>query len=384
MLARVCFGVLILFLLPTVIGLAGPPPETMPEELPVLNPVYAFQENYDCYFDFNTVPGSVEAGVIYANYSDFDVDLGITGDVDNAHFEQGLKTLFCPDWASSPGHTLGHPQTVDTIIGYELDGHFNITDSQGIMNPIELPLYERSGFDTVEYKNAWTEDCSKGYACLFYASDVGNAHVASCDGDNPYNFSVLVCARTAPLENCYNSIDDNYDGFIDCVDSDCHAAAIEQAVDAFYCDNSALPAGSMLTTDFCVNNPTLCNNTEEAIEGTDPVEYGVSYYCSYVEEDDPVLSNREAYCCPQGYYPQRVSPWEYKCLETATCYDESQPEFCNSMFHLFAEFPAWSTENNPLDLDCNQYNEPTGSEACCLVSRWGGVDYFDTANVRVY
>ena len=65
--------------------------------------------------------------------------------------------------------------------------------------------------------------CDDGETCLFKMSDSNGSHVMDCfhaNSPQPNNYGLSMCCKLTEI--CYDGIDNDLDGFIDCADADCN------------------------------------------------------------------------------------------------------------------------------------------------------------------
>ena len=250
--------------------------------------------------------------------------------------------------------------------------------------------------------------CSTEEICLFKMSSDEGSHVMDCHNANhpaPNSYTLKMCCKLQ--EKCWDGIDNDLDGKIDCADSDCN-------------DFSSSTFG---------NNPQICTNfvpfppesspynTTRCIIGWDPILLKTIYnpdcvgqwpppppndnafYCVFGKYDDPV-QEPTGVCCPVGTRPEEIlGTW--RCMPTAQC--GLAPRVCKFDFDLSRPLtspPDWynsSYSGNPFDW-CNTqvtdlYIPPgewpdgtySGSTGCCLIPKFGQINYWiDVGNVKIF
>ena len=299
---------------------------------------------------------------------------------DDGHFsnDSSLPTRICCD-GLDPGNGIAS-------LNYSNDGHVSFGTT--VTN---FPNGLRLGF-TRQTCSLKMGNCANGLgeACIFRVTSdatgtrIDNSHVAECgSGDLNRNFC---CRRT---ELCYNGVDDDEDGYIDCADEDCKQTGGAQPMEC---------TGSPLTSDVCVQLPAGLPRTpvsgiyNSSCEGQTPLGNPALpnyYYCSYSD-----IMPGTGICCQSGTkarYNMISGAWacvsSEKCgLDPALdCHKDFDTEFnpwismpysggagtwCNS------RLPTLYTADPPIS---------ERSTACCLTVEDGTVGYYtDNDNVIIF
>ena len=231
------------------------------------------------------------------------------------------------------------------------------------------------------------------------SSDDGS-HVMDCHNANhpaPNSYTLKMCCKLQ--EKCWDGIDNDLDGFIDCADADCNndtGLGLEPGI----CYN--LPAGpsSPFTGEACIENFTnygngsvLVNYYANCSGQSPPNEPGIYYYCADAGPNtDPrgIPEGTPAICCPvgkKGVWDDIFNKWD--CVESESCWDKCGFDFDFNKAQWYAKVFNWST---PLSW-CNSqvpdlYNldSPTiRSSGCCLIEEAGSIGYFTNEdNIKIW
>jgi hypothetical protein len=232
-------------------------------------------------------------------------------------------------------------------------------------------------------------------------SNVTNAHVSDCSAEVPgaEDYGGRLCCEVR--EVCYNGIDDDDDGYVDCADTECigktfpNNATFDPPVPSTedtpqVCDlDPSIPLeGNYQNTTYCVNNPGNCTTWT-----------GNRTYCGYGQYDDPT-KEPVGVCCPKGFVPVEAFG-EWTCQATAECGLNTMPGRTDVPcgFNISASESDWfssSYDGNASADFCNsqvpqlwedpgEQDLPEGSAACCYVPHKGVEDWWwKDSNVQIY
>ena len=239
--------------------------------------------------------------------------------------------------------------------------------------------------------------CSADQACIVQVAGTDNSHVADCnaaDTPMPNSFPDKICCHIQ--EKCWNGVDDNGDGFIDCADPDCNGQLNPPQV----CGNATEGYGTWQNTSGCVvgyNYTTGTTIYNDSCIGTPP--QNTPYYCGYGKYDDPV-QEPTGVCCPVGYRPfWNADPFNphWECKESAQCGINPISQACGFDFDLNTTSWYSSAYSGDVNNWCNTQvtdllyplddvqPDYQGSTGCCLIPKFGQIDYWlDKNNVKIW
>lgn len=245
--------------------------------------------------------------------------------------------------------------------------------------------------------------CDAKEGCIFKVANDDNSHVVDCNTPGlPVASSGFdyVCCKV--YENCWDGIDNDYDGYIDCADEDCNGGLSgDYPGRPQVCTNPGTGADSPLITAYCAINWSAGVTTFHPDCEGDPVEnpFNNAFYCSFGLSDDP--ADDPGVCCPYGETRELVGG-VWQCNPSDEC-GISPSMRCHSDFATNrTDFWAPVSEPNWLsevyDTSANWCNtqvpdlfQPwetaghTGSNGCCLIPKFGEINYWlDEDNVKVW
>jgi hypothetical protein len=224
--------------------------------------------------------------------------------------------------------------------------------------------------------------------------DPENSHVASCSQpDVPFenDFPGKMCCKM--MEVCYDSLDNDGDGFIDCADADCNGlGASGYFKPPEECTNTVTNQSSNYNTTGCIigyDFPTDTTIYDAACENQYPPPQNA--YCAYGLQDDAVR-DPVGVCCPADQRPTKVGG-VWQCIQTAECgvgatlackydFDFNQSNWLNSSYAGSSN--NWCNSEIP-DLYSPDLIPDPRSTGCCLIPKYGEVDYYlDEENVKIW
>lgn len=259
--------------------------------------------------------------------------------------------------------------------------------------------------------------CQADELDAFRMSDVKNAHMGSSTDPNrpqPHTYNTSLCCKTYEL--CWDGVDNDGDGKIDCADTDCWGGdATDPMIGVgIYGAEPQMCTGSPFDTAGCVVNRSTLNNSCQGDDGN-------YYYCSYGYWDTFNISapdgsmadpaSQVGVCCPKGEYSfWNGGSWE--CRAKDECFEPPLGN-CKFTFQVdpdpllagYFDRAAWlgDTEDGkgPLFNNdvCNYDNfieDPNmppelrpiwsgKSTGCCLIKKHGQTDYyFDPSNIEIF
>jgi len=269
-----------------------------------------------------------------------------------------------------------------------------------------------TNFDGIQYLGTYdciyvaNGDCPADKACIFKMSNPDSSHIMDCsEPNNPVNndFTDKLCCK--PYELCWDNLDNDEDGFIDCADSECNGLNTTAGVgfgtpykqpelctdiptnkrtnyDTNACIISWTNPGTPIDDQIVVWNST-CIGEPDTIAGGD-----THYYCNFEHRDRFVdVTSTPGYCCMEGFeynsgtgYCEPTDPCGPDCNQDfdwsfVNWYDNHYPtvnNWCNSIIP-----DLYSPDTTP--------TEGIRSDACCLISKFGEVNnYVDEDNVHVW
>lgn len=266
---------------------------------------------------------------------------------------------------------------------YSNDGHvsFNSTVTA-------YPGGLRIGFGQCDMQ----ANCDANEICIMkvynntrYSAD--NSHAWDCD--EPATDKSKICCGF--VEVCTDGFDNDYDGYIDCADTDCHATPVS-------CTGSPYNSTGCIsfTRDVDAGTYTAVNN---------PLCFGADtqmYYCSYPRDGTP-----QGVCCPSGLVAAQDAFGNWDCVDSEPCalksVDPLRPcamDFDDSYYYDADKgyyFRYWYNETNAyngagdtnwcVSRMPNLYTDwgEERSTGCCLIVKDGTVDYFtDPGNVKIF
>jgi len=247
-------------------------------------------------------------------------------------------------------------------------------------------------------------DCPIEMACVFKMSNPDNSHVMDCSQDDfpvDNDYDGKLCCK--PYELCWDSIDNDEDGFIDCADDDCYGGPAGdfpgEPQECTYLPLNPLEEASMFNTTSCINGfqhpdaATINIDYNASCLGQD----GDYYYCSYGPKDNytnpgaPNAPYDPGVCCPQEYHGVSDGAGGWNCVFSDQCDDgECGQDFWHDwsgwMDNVY-NVPAdgnWCVSEIP-DLFSPGHVPNPQSTACCIRTLHGNVDHYtDEANVKIW
>ncbi len=284
-------------------------------------------------------------------------------------------------------------------------------------SPINPPVFNGSGHvQSADYSD-FTEQvfvgadcdvkasCDVGETCLFKLSDPLGGHVADCHNlNNPMSnlYAYSMCCKLTEI--CWDGIDNDGDGFIDCADPDCNGvhAFPAPATEPQICTNFLVdpPVSSPYTTSGCIirwDEDTQTTIYDPDCIGQNPNPPLTHYYCGFGMYDDPT-DEPTGVCCPVGTRPQ-FDEGKWSCIGTAQCgldpllrcdydFDLNTPDWYSSVFA--GNVNEWCNTQvtnllYPLPDDIPPSLNYEGSTGCCLIPKFGQINYWvDVGNVKIY
>lgn len=244
-----------------------------------------------------------------------------------------------------------------------------------------------------------------------------NAHMGSATDPNrpsPHVYDTSLCCKTYEL--CWDSEDNDGDGFIDCADRDCWGGTPPFNIGVYGAEPQICTGSDFDTANCTVDRDTI----DQRCQGDD----GNYYHCSYgywdefnvtgpggLPDIDP--ASQVGVCCPEymyGFWDAISNSWG--CRAKQTCFDESFGN-CKYTFQLdpnpiyasYFDRDAWlaSTEdgkgalyNNDVcnfdnfieDPDMPRELQPDWrgkSTGCCLIEKHGVTDYYYyPSNIEIF
>lgn len=347
-----------------------------------LNGCYIDVTTFDCSFRLNPLFGY--SGYGYVSTQGHFYDVSPTATINFPY------KLCCPDfWPLGYGSGSFEFSTVNDT------GHISVEDS--VVTNFAGTQY----LGTYECEYITGGNCPVDKACVFKMSNKDNSHMMDCskaDTPVPNTYQDKLCCK--PFELCWDNLDNDEDGFIDCADSECNG--LNMTTGARYkppelCTDIPTNSRTNYDTDECVvswTNPTAdpfdvsITWNANCVGEPDTLPGDTHYYCSFGHRDRFVdVTSTPGYCCAQGY---EYSATAGTCVQTDPCGPD-----CNQDFDF--SFGAWYANHYPTALNwCNSiipdlYSPDTTpttgirSDACCLIPKFGEVNnYVDEDNVHVW
>ena len=155
----------------------------------------------------------------------------------------------------------------------------------------------------------YRSSCNADEACIFKMDSTDNSLVADCTTANKpmtNNYSNQLCCTIKEI--CWDGIDNDLNGAIDCADSQCNGnTPIPQP--SSQCTNPFNGESSPYNTSGCItgyNHPSanvVSTNYNPVCKGNPPDN--TYYYCGFGPQDNPnvPLANTPGTCCPVGIKP---------------------------------------------------------------------------------
>ena len=114
----------------------------------------------------------------------------------------------------------------------------------------------------------------------------------------------------------------------------------------------------------CLQPSTSCVSDNECCDSGygNPI-VGFDQYCSYGRYENHPLT--EMHCCEEGWY---WNPEELQCWESASCYDPSISDYCNTLL-TSQNIGEYIVDSGCISEQTNQYGY---WESCCNSNQYGG------------
>ncbi|MCP5062134.1 MAG: hypothetical protein GY936_06690, partial [Ignavibacteriae bacterium] len=281
------------------------------------------------------------------------VNYTLVGDVQfSGHYNQsGLGYELCCTDSFTDAQEV-HGAVPEDSFALHGDGHIaSITEG----NNLGLWLRETIGAGTCTTRAA--DACLVGEMDVLRMSATSNAHIgSSTDSSRPqtHAFDTSLCCEIYEL--CWDSVDNDGDGYVDCADPDCYGDEAPPS-NSIYGTEPQLCTGSTYDTNGCAQG---YGSTNIACQGPDDTFGQPQYFhCNYgkfdvynlTAPDGTILddASQVGVCCPQGErgrYDTFTGTWS--CTPNDECNGIASPR-CSYRFEVPAERDDWFLATEEVD-----------------------------------